>query len=103
MRIIVLGGTRFIGRAIVEELTSTGHDLLIVHRGVLEPVDMPAVRHLHAERVELPAHRPVGFADGAAHLPLLKGLFERTIARTTSVTGGMGDGRSKSGLLCDAG
>ena len=57
MRIIVLGGTRFIGRAIVEELTSTGHDLLIVHRGVLEPVDMPAVRHLHAERVELPAHR----------------------------------------------
>ncbi len=57
MRIIVLGGTRFIGRAIVEELASSGHDVLIVHRGVLEPADMPAVQHLHAERAELPARR----------------------------------------------
>ncbi len=57
MRIIVLGGTRFIGRAIVGELDSSGHDVLIVHRGVLEPADMPAVRHLHAERAELPDRR----------------------------------------------
>ena len=57
MRIIVLGGTRFIGRAIVEELASSGHDVLIVHRGMLEPSDMPAVQHVHAERVDLPAHR----------------------------------------------
>jgi len=33
VRVIVLGGTRFIGRAIVEELAAAGHDLLIVHRG----------------------------------------------------------------------
>jgi nucleoside-diphosphate-sugar epimerase len=57
LRVIVLGGTRFIGRAIVEELASSGHELLVVHRGVLEPADMPAVRHLHVERVELPTHR----------------------------------------------
>ncbi len=57
MRVVVLGGTRFIGRAIVEELASTGHDVLIVHRGVLEPADRPAVQHLHAERAELPARR----------------------------------------------
>lgn len=57
MRVVVLGGTRFIGRAIVEELASSGHDVLIVHRGVLEPADMPAVQHLHAERAELPARR----------------------------------------------
>lgn len=57
MRVVLLGGTRFIGRAIVEELTSSGHDVLIVHRGVLEPADMPAVQHLHAERAKLPAHR----------------------------------------------
>jgi nucleoside-diphosphate-sugar epimerase len=55
--VIVLGGTRFIGRAIVEELAAAGHDLLIVHRGNLEPADMPAVRHLHADRTDLPAHR----------------------------------------------
>jgi len=31
--------------------------VLVVHRGVLEPPDMPEVRHLHCERHELAAHR----------------------------------------------
>ena len=57
MRIIVLGGTRFIGRAIVEDLAATGHQLLLVHRGVLEPDGMPDAQHLHTERAELPTHR----------------------------------------------
>jgi nucleoside-diphosphate-sugar epimerase len=57
LRVIVLGGTRFIGRAIVEELAVAGHDLLIVHRGNLEPDDLVPVHHLHAERTELAAHR----------------------------------------------
>ena len=57
MKVVVFGGTRFIGRAIVEELAGAGHDVLIVHRGKLEPDDMPPVRHLHAERMELGAHR----------------------------------------------
>ncbi len=57
MKVVVLGGTRFIGRAIVEELAAAGHELLIVHRGNLEPDDLPPVRHLHAERMELAAHR----------------------------------------------
>jgi nucleoside-diphosphate-sugar epimerase len=53
----VFGGTRFIGRAIVEELAGAGHEVLVVHRGNLEPADMPAVQHLHVERTELVAHR----------------------------------------------
>jgi nucleoside-diphosphate-sugar epimerase len=57
VKVVVLGGTRFIGRAIVDELAGAGHEVLIVHRGNLEPDGMPPVKHLHAERAELPAHR----------------------------------------------
>ena len=53
---MVLGGTRFIGRAIVEELAAAGHEVMVVHRGNLEPADMPAVEHLHMERTDLAAH-----------------------------------------------
>jgi nucleoside-diphosphate-sugar epimerase len=65
VKVIVFGGTRFIGRAIVEELAGAGHEVLVVHRGNLEPADMPAVEHLHIERAELVAHR----ADLAAFGP----------------------------------
>ncbi|TMC52697.1 MAG: NAD-dependent epimerase/dehydratase family protein [Chloroflexi bacterium] len=57
MKVIVLGGTRFIGRAIVEELAAAGDDLLIIHRGLLEPGDLPRVPHLHCDRAELASHR----------------------------------------------
>ena len=57
MKVVVLGGTRFIGRTIVEELVAAGHELLVVHRGELEPADMPPVQHLHSERLALPDHR----------------------------------------------
>ena len=53
LRFIVLGGTGFVGRAIVEELASCGYQLLIVHRGEHEPPDLPAAEHLHADRSQL--------------------------------------------------
>jgi nucleoside-diphosphate-sugar epimerase len=54
MRVMVLGGTRFIGAAIVEELDRHGHELLLVHRGEHEPADLPAAEHLHCDRRDLP-------------------------------------------------
>ena len=68
MRIAVIGGTRFIGRAAVEELAAAGHGLLLVHRGATEPDGLPDAQHLHAERAELPDHREAldAFAPDAA-------------------------------------
>ena len=51
MRIIVLGGTRFIGRASVEELVRAG-TVLVVHRGETEPADLVDVRALHVARAD---------------------------------------------------
>jgi nucleoside-diphosphate-sugar epimerase len=64
MRVMVLGGTRFIGAAIVEELAAHGHELLLVHRGEHEPEGLPEADHLHADRQDLP-HLRAALADFA--------------------------------------
>lgn len=56
-RVIVLGGTEFIGRHLVEELAAAGDEVLVVHRGVHEPEDLVPVEHLHSTRQELVEHR----------------------------------------------
>ena len=58
MRILVLGGTRFIGRAIVEDLVGEGHEVTVVHRGETEPPDLPTVPHHHVDR-----HDPTGMRE----------------------------------------
>lgn len=55
MRVVVLGGTGFIGRAIVASLLASGHEPMVVHRGHSEPPGFPGVAHLHVERAALPA------------------------------------------------
>lgn len=55
MRVVVLGGTRFIGVAIVAELLDAGHEVLVVHRGQTEPGDLPDVPHVHADRHDVEA------------------------------------------------
>lgn len=57
MRILVLGGTKFVGRAITEHLTDLGHQLMVVHRGESEPPDLTGVAHLHVDRLALPTKR----------------------------------------------
>jgi nucleoside-diphosphate-sugar epimerase len=67
MRICLLGGTRFVGRAVFEHLARAGHDLLVVHRGHSEPDELPPAQHLHIDRdrLELEASRLRAFAPEA--------------------------------------
>ena len=55
MRVVVLGGTRFIGRHVVAELQGAGHELLIVHRGVHASAP-EGVSELRVHRRELRNH-----------------------------------------------
>ncbi|HEX6154172.1 MAG TPA: NAD-dependent epimerase/dehydratase family protein [Solirubrobacterales bacterium] len=68
MRVIVFGGTRFVGLSLVEQLVGHGHSVAVVHRGVHEPKDLPEVEHVHAERSSLGEHRRelLGFRPDAA-------------------------------------
>jgi 2'-hydroxyisoflavone reductase len=50
MRLLVIGGTEFVGRAVVEAAVDRGHDVTVFHRGATEPADLPTVRHVHGNR-----------------------------------------------------
>src|SRR5258705_317531 len=52
MRVLVIGGTKFIGRRIVEDLVAPGDDLLVVHPGGTEPADPLPLPHLHLARAD---------------------------------------------------
>lgn len=64
MRVAVLGGTIFVGWAVVEALVAAGHDVTVIHRGVHEPGDdFPDVEHLHAGSADLPMLSCDAFVD----------------------------------------
>ena len=50
MKLLVIGGTSFVGRAFVERAVADGHDVTVFHRGEQEPDDLPPVTHVHGDR-----------------------------------------------------
>jgi nucleoside-diphosphate-sugar epimerase len=94
MRVLVIGGTRFIGRAAVDRLVADGHDVTLFHRGEngidLFP-DLPRVigdRHDLADHAdELRAARPevvldmiaLSREDARGVLDVFRGVASRTI------------------------
>jgi 2'-hydroxyisoflavone reductase len=50
VKLLVIGGTRFVGRAFVELAVEHGHEVAVFHRSVSEPDDFPRVEHLHGDR-----------------------------------------------------
>lgn len=54
MRLLVLGGTRFVGRAVVQEALDRGWDVTALHRGVTAALP-PGVTALHADRTDAEA------------------------------------------------
>ena len=50
MKLLVLGGTLFVGRAVAEAALGHGHELTLFHRGRTNPGLFPDVEHLHGDR-----------------------------------------------------
>lgn len=63
MRLLILGGTRFIGERIVREARRRGDEIVLVHRGTAEP-DGETGTHIHADRAD--------FADVAQQVRVLR-------------------------------
>ena len=49
MRVLVLGGTRFVGRFIVDAALGRGHEVTLLHRGGTDE-PFPDAEHVHADR-----------------------------------------------------
>ncbi|CAH1216404.1 hypothetical protein PAECIP111893_04115 [Paenibacillus plantiphilus] len=54
MRILIIGGTSFIGPHVVKLLVERGHQVTVFHRGGQEAVELPsAVAHLYGDRTRM--------------------------------------------------
>lgn len=50
MKLLIIGGTRFVGRAIAEAALAAGHELTLFHRGRTNPDLFPEAEHILADR-----------------------------------------------------
>src|SRR5688572_886392 len=68
MKVLLIGGTVFIGRAVAEELTRAGHEIAFLHRGNHETDGLPDATHIHVDRAEIAGARDQieAFAPDAA-------------------------------------
>jgi 2'-hydroxyisoflavone reductase len=50
MKALVFGGTRFLGRHLVDALRAAGHEVTLLNRGRSDPSAYPALEQLHGDR-----------------------------------------------------
>jgi len=67
MRMLLIGGTRFVGRQTAKRLVELGHEVTVFHRGETEPDDLPEVDHIHGDRANLADYREA-FEKAAPHV-----------------------------------
>ena len=87
MRILVLGGTKFLGRALVESALARGHELTLFNRGTTNPDLFPDAEHLRGDR--------------KADLSVLSGRSWDAVIDPSGYT--PGDVRASAELLRDSG
>jgi len=94
MRLLVLGGTKFLGRAVVEAALARGHDVTLFNRGRTNPELFPEVEKIRGDRTQdlnaLAGHRWDAALDMATFLPrvvrLSSGALRDAVARYVYVS-----------------
>lgn len=75
MKLLLLGGTRFVGRHFTEEALAKGHEITLVHRGQTGADLFPECRHVHLDRTDaqawngFPTDRWDSVIDFSAYIP----------------------------------
>lgn len=97
MRVLIVGGTGFVGPPVVRKLSRLGHAVTVFHRGDHEPELPFGVEHVHAVEAAAPvvaypasltemawdvvlAMFPIGERDAAALMRTFRGVARRVVA-----------------------
>jgi nucleoside-diphosphate-sugar epimerase len=95
MRILVIGGTGFIGARVLRHLLNKGHELTVFHRGQTETSLPPTIQHVYGDRSALPSFAaafrqfspqvtldviPYSEQDALTLMQTLRGITERVVA-----------------------
>ncbi len=99
MKILVIGGTRYMGRLVVEELLDRGDEVTVFSRGKTRPTWWDRVNHIAGDRTD-----PVSFREGLggqtfdavidtqafekSHVELASEIFEGRVGRYLVVSTG---------------
>jgi nucleoside-diphosphate-sugar epimerase len=91
MRILILGGTNFVGPHVVRQLAASGHEITIFHRGATEAELPERVRHIHGDFASFDAHldelkRPDGLKSPEVVLDMVP-FREEDAARVKAFAG----------------
>ncbi|HZM18009.1 MAG TPA: NAD-dependent epimerase/dehydratase family protein, partial [Gaiellaceae bacterium] len=85
MKILVLGGTKFLGRATVEAALERGHDVTLFNRGETNPELFPEVEKIRGDRTEDLSPLEGGHWDAAVDP---SGYFPHVVRRSTEALDG---------------
>jgi nucleoside-diphosphate-sugar epimerase len=125
MRVLVLGGTRFIGPPAVQRLVAAGDEVVCFHRGQSDDPRLAAVRRIQGDRAALEDHRdavlafapevildmrPLERADTERVLELCAGVARRLVSissgdvyRAFGRVNGLEEGEAEPGPIAEAG
>src|SRR6266851_2950595 len=96
MRVLIIGGTRFIGPHVVRELVELGHEVKVFHRGENESPLPATVQHVRSPLAAIPVLRfpseviqpapdivihmiPMGENDTRAAVDVFRGIAQRLV------------------------